>query len=226
MREYYLAYEERYKKVHSEGFTWFSDIPTPELLEWVEFNNIPMDDEICEVGCGEGRDALYLSSEGYKVTAVDASESAILKCKELSKKKGVVVNWKVADALFLNKMIKKQYKWVYSIATLHMLVEDNDRNKFLDSLFNILQPKGKLLLVSMGDGESEKRSDTSTAFELQERSNNVEGKKIMVAGTSYRGVNWEYHKHELERAGFQIEKAINTENHEYGNCMTVYLSRD
>lgn len=225
MKAYYFAYEERYKKVHSHGLMWFSDIPTPELLEWVEYNNIPAGDDLCEVGCGEGRDSLYMSSKGYRMTAVDASESAILKCRELSDKKGVDVDWMAADALFLSKVIKRQYKWVYSIATLHMLVDADDRDKFLSSLYNILEPGGKLLLVSMGDGKSERKSDTSTAFELQERTDNVSGTKVMVAGTSYRGVNWEYHKHELQEAGFIIEKAMNTENHEYGACMTVYLSR-
>lgn len=225
MKEYYLAYEERYKKVHSEGLMRFSDIPTPELLEWIEYNSIPNNSEICEVGCGEGRDALYLSSNGYKVAAVDASQSAILKCKELAEKKSVDVDWIVADALSLSKTFKRQYEWVYSVATLHMLVDDNDRSKFLCSLFDILEPNGKLLLVNMGDGIMERKSDTSTAFELQERTNNVSGTKIMVASTSYRGINWEQHQDELKRTGFLIEKAINTENHEYGNCMTVYLSR-
>lgn len=225
MKEYYLAYEERYKKVHSEGLMWFSDIPTPELLEWIEYNHIPVDDEICEVGCGEGRDALYLSGKGYRVTAIDASKSAIRKCRELAEKKGVVVNWEIADALFLDRSVEKQFKWIYSIATLHMLVDDNDRNKFLCSLFNILEPNGKLLLVNMGDGKTERKTDTSSAFELQERSNNTVGKKVMVASTSYRSINWVHHEQELKRAGFMIEKVNSTENNEYGNCMTVYLSR-
>lgn len=225
MKKYYLAYDERYEKVHNEGLTWFSKVPTPELLEWIDYNNISLDDDICEVGCGEGRDALYLAEKGYKITAIDASEAAIKKCRELANIRQVEVEWKVADALFLKQTEKMKYKWAYSIATLHMLVDDKDRRKFLKALYNILTPGGKLLLVSKGDGETERQSDILTAFELQERNHMETGRSIMVAGTSYRGINWTNHRLELENAGFKIEKAINTENSEYQSCMTVYLTR-
>ncbi len=224
MRKYYLAYEERYRKLHDEGLTWFSDIPSPELLDWVENNNISLEDEICEIGCGEGRDALYLSNKGYKVTAIDVSESAILKCKELARIKGVHIDLKVADALSLSEVTRK-YKWVYSIATLHMLVDDNDRYNYLTSLYNLLEPSGNLLLVNLGDGEHERKTDITHAFQLQERNHSASGRKVMIASTTYRGVNWDYHKKELERIGFNIEEAFNTENKEYGKCMTVYLSK-
>lgn len=69
------------------------------------------------------------------------------------------------------------------------------------------------------------KTDTSKAFEIQERNNNSEGKKVMVASTSYRSINWENHIKELEDAGFFIEKTINTQNNEYGNCMVVYLKK-
>lgn len=226
MKNYYLAYEERYKKVHSEGLLWFSDNPTPELLDWIEYNHISAGDEICEIGCGEGRDALYLSEMGFNVTAVDVSETAIEKCKEIARSKGLNVNFIIADALCLNKTIKAKYKWVYSIATLHMLVNDIDREKFLNSVHELLQPEGRLLLISMGDGVSEIKTDISDAFELQERNHMYTGKKLLVAGTSYRRINWCNHKNELEKSGFVIERAINSENMEYGSCMTVYLIKN
>lgn len=223
LKKYYFAYEYRYKQVHNEGLLWFSDKPTPELLEWVEFNCISTESDICEIGCGEGRDALYLSEKGFNITAIDASESAIVKCKEIAAKKDMKVNWIVADALFLDRYLKKKYKWVYSIAALHMLVNDEDRHMFLDSIYKILEPGGKALLVSMGNGVGERKTDINTAFELQERNHMATGKEVLVAGTSYRSINWASHKKEIEKAGFIIEKAINTENDEYGNCMTVYL---
>lgn len=226
MQKYYYAYDERYKRAHSESIRWFSDTPTSELLEWINDHNISLEDEVLEVGCGEGRDAIYLSSKGYKVTAVDVSEFAILKCKELAAKARLSVDWKVADALYLEQSITKKYKWIYSIGTLHMLVDDRDRDQFLNSIFNLLEPNGKLLIVSMGDGKVERKTDTSTAFEIQERSNNYSGKKVMVTSTSYRAINWKNHEKELKKAGFVIEKKLITENHEYGQCMTVYLSRN
>ncbi len=225
MKKYYFAYDDRYRVLHEEGLLWFSDIPTPELIQWINYNSISSSNELCEVGCGEGRDALYLSDRNFKLTAIDASETAILKCREFSGKTGLNVDWKVADALFVGESVTKKFHWVYSIATLHMLVDDCDRNQFLTSLFGLLKPGGKLLLVNKGDGKQEVKTDSAHAFELRERVHSASGKKVMVAGTSYRAVTWDYHTKELENAGFFIEKAMNTKNHEYEGCMTVYLSR-
>ncbi len=106
-----------------------------------------------------------------------------------------------------------------------MLVDDSDRNLFLKSIYNMLDRGGHALLVNMGNGEVEGKTDTSKVFEIQERNNNSEGKKVMVASTSYRSINWENHIKELEDDGFLIEKTINTQNNEYGNCMVVYLKK-
>ncbi|WP_054871887.1 class I SAM-dependent methyltransferase [Caloranaerobacter sp. TR13] len=184
MKKYYYAYEERYKKIHKEGLLWFSKKPTPELIDWVEYFNIPLGNEICEVGCGEGRDALYLATQGYEITAVDISEEAIRKCKELAEERKVKVNWVVSDALYLREKIKRQFNWIYSVGTLHILVENEDRKKFLKTLYSLLKPKGKLLLISMGDGETERATDTKIAFELQERNHMWSEKTFRVASTS------------------------------------------
>ncbi|MGL5642011.1 MAG: class I SAM-dependent methyltransferase [Paraclostridium sp.] len=223
MKKYYLAYDERYKKAHSEGILWFSKNPTPDLLKWIEHYDISKQDKICEVGCGEGRDTLYLGIKGYKVNGIDASESAINKCKELANKNLENVEFGVEEIINLDNSEIIKYKWIYAVGVLHMLVDDNDRNLFLKSIYNMLDRGGHVLLVNMGEGEM--KTDTSKAFEIQERSNNSEGKKVMVASTSYRSINWENHIKELEDAGFLIEKTINTQNNEYGNCMVVYLKK-
>ncbi len=225
MKKYYLAYEERYKKVHEEGLLWFSQNPTPELLEWVKHNNIPESEEICEIGCGEGRDSIYLASMGYAITAIDASPSTIEKCKQLSNAKGIEVNWIVGDATELKVELNQRFKWAYSIGTLHMLVEAEDRQQLIKQMLNLLLPGGKALILTMGDGKNERQTDTSTAFDLQERNHMETGRTLLVAGTSYRGVSWEFHTKELIDAGFSILMQLDTENDEYGKCMTVYLER-
>jgi cyclopropane fatty-acyl-phospholipid synthase-like methyltransferase len=106
-----------------------------------------------------------------------------------------------------------------------MLVEDADRDRFLKSLKSMLKPEGRLLLLTMGDGTTERKTDTGEAFDLQERTHGESGRKMYLAATSYRGVNWEHHREELDRAGLVIEKMMDTENNEYGRCMTVYLAR-
>ncbi|WDV46543.1 hypothetical protein PV797_02325 [Clostridiaceae bacterium M8S5] len=67
-----------------------------------------------------------------------------------------------------------------------------DRNSFLKSIYSLLKPNGKVLLVNMGDGKEERQTDTTKAFELAER-NLRSGEQINVASTSFRCVNVDYH---------------------------------
>lgn len=227
MRKYYQAYEERYQSVHRLGYLWFSTEPTPEVLQWKKLKEIPVTEPILEVGCGEGRDILYLANQGYQMSGVDISSQAIRKCCEIAQRKNLVVDWIVSDALFMTKQIHKRYKWVYSIATLHMLVNTDDRIFFLKELYNMLRPGGCALLVNKGDGTTERFTDSKRAFEEEERI--LQYKKeiqVKVAATSFRAVDWDHHIREIEEAGFTIEKMLNTENNEYQHCMTVYLKRE
>ena len=226
MKKYYLAYDERYKDVHDEGLLWFSRNPSIELIEWIKYYSIPISEEVCEIGCGEGRDTLYLVSDGYSITAVDASPTAIDKCKKLGEVENLKVDWIVGDALELSRKLSKRFLWIYSICTLHMLVEDIDRQKFLQSMYDLLLPGGRAMIVSMGDGVTERQSNISTAFELQDRKHMETGRILKIASTSYRGVNWDFHENELVNAGFEIEKKLETENDNYSKCMTVYLKRN
>jgi len=51
-----------------------------------------------ELGCGEGRNAIWLASRGWEVTAVDFADAAIEKARRLAEHAGVIVRWLVADA--------------------------------------------------------------------------------------------------------------------------------
>ncbi|WDV46542.1 class I SAM-dependent methyltransferase [Clostridiaceae bacterium M8S5] len=123
MKKYYHAYNERYKQVHEKGILWFSSDHTPEVHDWIEYYGISKYSNICEIGCGEGRDAISLAEKGFNITAVDISKEAIKKCKELSREKSIEVNWIVSDAIDLQKDVNMKFDYIYSIGTLHMLVE-------------------------------------------------------------------------------------------------------
>jgi SAM-dependent methyltransferase len=50
-----------------------------------------------DVACGEGRNAIWLASKGWKATGVDFSQVAIDKAKQLAQRAGVSVEWVCAD---------------------------------------------------------------------------------------------------------------------------------
>ncbi|MCP4675277.1 MAG: class I SAM-dependent methyltransferase [Deltaproteobacteria bacterium] len=52
-----------------------------------------------EIGCGYGHNAIWLSKQGFTVTALDVSEIAIEKAKENADRRGVECNFRAADFL-------------------------------------------------------------------------------------------------------------------------------
>jgi SAM-dependent methyltransferase len=50
-----------------------------------------------DLACGEGRNAIWLASLGWSVTAVDFSGVALERARSLAERAGVVVDWVLAD---------------------------------------------------------------------------------------------------------------------------------
>ena len=51
-----------------------------------------------ELGCGMGSNAVWLAERGWRVTAMDFSENAIEKARQLARERGVDVEFVIADA--------------------------------------------------------------------------------------------------------------------------------
>ncbi len=200
--KYYHAYEDRYKKVHEEkGKPWAGERPSTILKDLLLKYGATKDSSILEVGCGEGQNALYLMKEGFSVDASDISPEAISWCKKWAKERGLNADkFFVMDAC--DNDFQGQYDFIYSVAVLHMLVEDEDRHKFLTFIKNHLKKDGHAFVVVMGDGKTCYRSGTKDAFALADRP--FEDGIIQVATTSCRKVTWNEFLTELTRAGLKV----------------------
>jgi 2-polyprenyl-3-methyl-5-hydroxy-6-metoxy-1,4-benzoquinol methylase len=60
--------------------TWGLDVPSQFCVQAV--TDISRGTAIVEFGSGNGRDSQYMASQGYVMTAMDLSESAIALCNE------------------------------------------------------------------------------------------------------------------------------------------------
>ena len=52
-----------------------------------------------DVACGEGRNAIWLAEQGWRVTGVDFSDVAVEKGMRIAERRGVEVDWRVEDVL-------------------------------------------------------------------------------------------------------------------------------
>lgn len=96
-----------------------------------------------DVGCGEGRNAIWLAARGWRVTAVDFSETAIEKARRLAADRGVDVEWVVGDVAA--EPIEPNAYDLVLVAYLH--TAPAERAEWMERARAALRPGGTFLYV-------------------------------------------------------------------------------
>ena len=220
-KKYYMAYEERYRTAHQKGVSWASGQHTPVVVRTLQKYHIGRDQGILEIGCGEGRDAREVLRNGYHLLATDLSPEAVSYCKAAMP--AFVDRFEVLDCLV--DPLEEAFDFIYSVAVIHMLVLDEDRDGFYRFVYSHLKPEGLALICTMGDGTFEMQTDIRTAFVPQEREH-ASG-KMMVAGTSCRMVAFQTWRKEMERNHLEIvEQGITSALPDFNSLMYVVVRKE
>ena len=197
-RKYYEAYDDRYRQVHSLGIHWFDKGPSDIVGETIR--NYGISGNILELGCGEGRDASFLLSQGFDVLATDISPAAITFCRKNDPLHHD--RYRVLDCVCGE--LEEKFDFIYAVAVVHMLVDDGDRAAFYGFIREHLKEGGIALVCSMGDGITERCSDAARAFDVQTRIHEPTGREVEIASTSYRAVSFDTFRREIANAGLTI----------------------
>ncbi len=111
-------WEEAFSKL--EAVDTFGE-PAEELVGLVGL--LPTGAKTLDIGCGEGRNALYLAEQGFNVMAIDISAAGIQKLKHFADRKGLSVTAKVQDMkqyVFTNK-----YDLIIAHGSLHLIEREH-----------------------------------------------------------------------------------------------------
>lgn len=211
MDKYYKAYDDRYCQFHSQTGKAWAGSKASVILKDILSQYSPKS-KILEIGCGEGQNAMFLKQQGFDVIASDVSSEAISWCKNLAKNNNID-----SDMFFvldiLNNNFSKKFDVIYSVSTLHMLVLDDDRKKFWDFIYDHLKNDGSAVVTVMGDGVKERDNcDISKAFDIIEKryfdsdTMTLTDKKVNVASTSNRIVNWDTLFNEIKKSNLEVVK--------------------
>lgn len=207
MREYYEAYHDRYIQVHQKRLQWASDVPSPIVTQVMDAYGIGENAKSLELGCGEGRDAIHLLRSGCNLTATDIAPEAVRYCRERWPEYGD--HFQILDCV--RGEMSEKYDFIYAVAVIHMLVEDAHRAAFYRFLREHLKDGAVALVCTMGNGNMDRKSDISTAFDLQERTHGETGEKLLLAGTSCRMVTWDVFLNEIRQSGLTVAEQGLTE---------------
>jgi len=108
-------YEEDYRK---EEYFWGVK-PSIMCLKILELMPPTSPVKILDIGCGEGKDAVFLARCGYDVSAFDISEAGIEKTKRLAEKARVHV--RTFRANLCDYRLDERYDVLFSSGTLHYI---------------------------------------------------------------------------------------------------------
>lgn len=125
--------------------------PDENLVEWLERGLIG-GRRALDLGCGPGRNALYLAERGFEVDAVDLSPQAIGWARERARETGAEVRFLCQDAFgSAGSPLTGPYDLVYDSGCFHHL-PPHRRISHLALLDRVLAPGGHLALTCFAAG--------------------------------------------------------------------------
>lgn len=150
-------YADREKKV-----PFFVNVPDENLVSYVVNKLIPKG-KVLDIGCGAGRNALYLTKQGFEVTGVDLSEEAINWAKERAFKEGLDITFLCQSVFDLE--YENTYDFIFDSGCLHHIYPHR-RIQYIDFLTSALKPGGKLGINCFAPGYHEGTSGHMSDWEV------------------------------------------------------------
>ncbi len=117
--------------------------PTQQFVSF--FEDYPkLAAKVLDVGCGQGRDALFIARLGHHVTAVDLSPSGIADLQAEADAEGLSIQAQVADICTYKP--SQQYDVIVVDRVLHMLQKEQ-REAVLKTLCTATHPDSVILIA-------------------------------------------------------------------------------
>jgi 2-polyprenyl-3-methyl-5-hydroxy-6-metoxy-1,4-benzoquinol methylase len=116
--------EAKYEKHYKEGRNILGD-PFPEYVQFFESYS-KKGARVLDIGCGQGRDALFVARMGHSVLGIDLSETGIRQMLEDAVEKDIAIRGVVAD--LIDYEYEEDYDVVVIDRVLHMISDRIQRN--------------------------------------------------------------------------------------------------
>jgi tellurite methyltransferase len=106
--------------------------PSQEIIQLS--TKLPINSKILDMGCGDGRNALFLAQKGFSVDAFDISEAGIEKLNFIAKNQNTKINAWVQDIGAFE--FNKKYDFIISHGVLHLLKREDWQKSIKDVKYN------------------------------------------------------------------------------------------
>ncbi|MBT2637951.1 MULTISPECIES: class I SAM-dependent methyltransferase [unclassified Bacillus (in: firmicutes)] len=137
-------YSDRERKV-----PFFENHPDENLVEYIEMKRL-VAGKVLDLGCGPGRNAIYLARNGFQVDAVDQSSEGLEWAKEREKEQKVQVNF-IQRNIFEMEIEEGTYDLVYDSGCFHH-IPPHRRMNYIELVKRALKPGGLFALTCFVEG--------------------------------------------------------------------------
>jgi cyclopropane fatty-acyl-phospholipid synthase-like methyltransferase len=134
-----------YKSKSLEEIPWNRETPPDALVGLIKSGQIKPC-KCIDLGCGAGNYSVYMASQGFEVTGVDLSPTAISLARKNAQKKGVSCTFLVADILGDMAEVRGTFDFAFDWGVIHHIFPEK-RPGYVAHVHRILNPGGKYLSV-------------------------------------------------------------------------------
>lgn len=132
---------------------FWGDNPGSLILKLEELNLKYKNLKVLDLGCGEGKNAIYLAKKGCYVDAFEISEFAISNAKKKIDK-SLKINIQQCDVLNLN-LAPNSYNVIISYGLFHCFESKAQVNILINNCLNSLKREGYLILCAFNSREQD-----------------------------------------------------------------------
>lgn len=123
---------------------WDYAYPSQELVTVAALDLIPSRGNVLDVGCGAGREGVFLAQCGYNVVGLDISEKALAIAKKRSVSARVSIRWVLGNALDI-PLGNRSVDFVNDRGCFHH-IQEKSRPQYGREIARVLKPGGYILL--------------------------------------------------------------------------------
>ncbi len=140
---------------------WEFNYPSPELVALVAAGIIPPGGRVLDVGCGGGREAIFLAQCGFQVIGVDISRAALAIARKRAREARVHIDWRRGDVLAL-PVEDARIDFINDRGLFH-LIDDADRPRYAAELTRVCKPGGMILIRGASEALEERFNPVTEA---------------------------------------------------------------
>lgn len=126
--------------------------PVPFIVEALSLLRKCGAHQFLDLGCGMGRNTIYLAKQGFDVIGIDVSKSALRKTKSWSKIDGITNVTVLCASMTHLPFVSRAFNAIVSVSVIHHAVKE-DIEKVMEEIHEVLKDNGLFLanLLSIED---------------------------------------------------------------------------